>query len=95
MRSVGYRQVWQHLEGEFDRNELKDRAIYATRQLAKRQMTWLRSWPECSVFDCFDPRFRGGSTKSSAALVNGPGSEFSRMNFSAFAEKCLIGEKVA
>ncbi|OGA34075.1 MAG: tRNA (adenosine(37)-N6)-dimethylallyltransferase MiaA [Betaproteobacteria bacterium RIFCSPLOWO2_12_FULL_62_13b] len=59
MRSVGYRQVWQHLEGELDRDELKDRAIYATRQLAKRQMTWLRSWPECSVFDCFAPALSG------------------------------------
>lgn len=43
MRSVGYRQAWQHLRGEFDARELLDRGIYATRQLAKRQITWLRS----------------------------------------------------
>lgn len=46
MRSVGYRQVWQHLEGQFDAETMRDKAIIATRQLAKRQMTWLRSWPE-------------------------------------------------
>jgi tRNA dimethylallyltransferase len=44
MRAVGYRQVWQHLEGEFGLTELRERAIAATRQLAKRQLTWLRSF---------------------------------------------------
>ncbi len=43
MRSVGYRQIWQHLCGEIDYNMMKERAIIATRQLAKRQLTWLRS----------------------------------------------------
>ncbi len=42
MRSVGYRQVWLHLEGEFDADQCFQRALYATRQLAKRQLTWLR-----------------------------------------------------
>lgn len=42
MRAVGYRQVWQHLEGAFDEAELALRGVYATRQLAKRQITWLR-----------------------------------------------------
>jgi len=42
MRAVGYRQAWQHLAGEYDREELKIRAKAATRQLAKRQLTWLR-----------------------------------------------------
>ena len=45
MRSVGYRQVWQHLNGEMDYDTMVERAIIATRQLAKRQITWLRSWP--------------------------------------------------
>lgn len=54
MRAVGYRQAWQHLDGEFDRSELKNRGVYATRQLAKRQMTWLRSWRGSLSFDCFD-----------------------------------------
>jgi len=43
MRSVGYRQLWQHLCGEIDYNMMKERAIVSTRQLAKRQLTWLRS----------------------------------------------------
>jgi tRNA dimethylallyltransferase len=43
MRSVGYRQAWQHLQGEFDARELHDRGVFATRQLAKRQITWLRA----------------------------------------------------
>jgi len=45
MRCVGYRQVWSYLEGEYGRDELRDRAVAATRQLAKRQLTWLRSLP--------------------------------------------------
>ena len=43
MRSVGYRQVWQHLDGDFDYDEMLFKGIVATRQLAKRQLTWLRS----------------------------------------------------
>lgn len=46
MRSVGYRQMWAWLRGEYDREEMIQRAIVATRQLAKRQMTWLRSEAE-------------------------------------------------
>lgn len=45
MRSVGYRQVWQYLDGECDYATMRERGIAATRQLAKRQMTWLRNWP--------------------------------------------------
>jgi tRNA dimethylallyltransferase len=44
MRAVGYRQVWEMLEGATDRRTMRDRAVTATRQLAKRQMTWLRSF---------------------------------------------------
>ena len=43
MRSVGYRQFWKYLDGEYSRQEARDRALFATRQLAKRQLTWLRS----------------------------------------------------
>lgn len=42
MRAVGYRQAWCHLEGEYDQAEMRERAVAATRQLAKRQYTWLR-----------------------------------------------------
>ena len=43
LRAVGYRQAWQHLDGGYDADEFRARAIFATRQLAKRQITWLRS----------------------------------------------------
>ena len=46
MRAVGYRQVWDYLEGKTSKEEMRSRAVIATRQLAKRQMTWLRSFPE-------------------------------------------------
>lgn len=52
MRSVGYRQVWSHLAGEHDLQTSRYRALVATRQLAKRQITWLRS--ESGLFSC-DP----------------------------------------
>ena len=46
VRSVGYRQAWSYLEGEIDFDTMREQAIAATRQLAKRQLTWLRSWPD-------------------------------------------------
>jgi tRNA dimethylallyltransferase len=46
IRSVGYRQAWSHLSGEVDFATMREQAIAATRQLAKRQLTWLRTWPE-------------------------------------------------
>ena len=51
MRCVGYRQAWAYLQGEYDEAELLNRGIYATRQLAKRQLTWLRSMDVVEV-DC-------------------------------------------
>lgn len=45
MKSVGYRQVWEYLDGHYDYETMVDRAVIATRQLAKRQFTWLRGWP--------------------------------------------------
>ncbi|MDR5867340.1 tRNA (adenosine(37)-N6)-dimethylallyltransferase MiaA [Halomonas koreensis] len=51
MKSVGYRQAWAHLEGEIDRATLRHRGIVATRQLAKRQLTWMRGWPELHWVD--------------------------------------------
>jgi tRNA dimethylallyltransferase len=47
MRCVGYRQMWAHLSGECDADEMRRRALAATRQLAKRQYTWLRAEPDC------------------------------------------------
>ncbi|WP_198559812.1 tRNA (adenosine(37)-N6)-dimethylallyltransferase MiaA [Colwellia sp. 12G3] len=46
IRCVGYRQMWQYLDGEFDHDEMIFRGVCATRQLAKRQLTWLRNWPD-------------------------------------------------
>ncbi|MDX1505351.1 MAG: tRNA (adenosine(37)-N6)-dimethylallyltransferase MiaA [Spongiibacter sp.] len=46
VRAVGYRQLWQHLHGELSYDEALERALIASRQLAKRQMTWLRAWPD-------------------------------------------------
>jgi tRNA dimethylallyltransferase len=47
MRAVGYRQMWAHLDGAYDQATMRERAIIATRQLAKRQYTWLRAEPDC------------------------------------------------
>jgi tRNA dimethylallyltransferase len=51
MRAVGYRQLWSFLEGDYSLEEAGQRALYATRQLAKRQITWLRSESDLTVFD--------------------------------------------
>ena len=51
MRSVGYRQIWQHLDGETTLDEAGTKALFATRQLAKRQITWLRSESDLNSFD--------------------------------------------
>ncbi|RTE86798.1 MULTISPECIES: tRNA (adenosine(37)-N6)-dimethylallyltransferase MiaA [Gammaproteobacteria] len=51
MRCVGYRQMWQYLDGEMDYDTMREKGIIATRQLAKRQMTWLRSWPALNWID--------------------------------------------
>jgi len=52
MRCVVYRQAWQLLEGEVDMATMRDQGMAATRQLAKRQLTWLRSMPDVQTIDC-------------------------------------------
>jgi tRNA dimethylallyltransferase len=52
IRAVGYRQVWQYLQGMYDLEQMIERGIIATRQLAKRQLTWLRSMPDLTTLDC-------------------------------------------
>jgi len=54
MRCVGYRQVYAMLDGSLPAAELRERGIFATRQFAKRQLTWLRSMPELECIDCLD-----------------------------------------
>lgn len=62
MRAVGYRQVWQFLDGEIGRAQMRERATAATRQLAKRQLTWLRSFRNLLQLDA------GGPKDAAAAL---------------------------
>jgi tRNA dimethylallyltransferase len=66
MRSVGYRQLWQHLDGETTLKEAGEKALFATRQLAKRQITWLRSESE---LQSFDPLEAGVIDAISASLI--------------------------
>ncbi|MNT02959.1 tRNA dimethylallyltransferase [compost metagenome] len=54
---VGYRQVWEYLDGDADFATMRERGIAATRQLCKRQLTWLRSTPERLVVDCLAPGY--------------------------------------
>jgi tRNA dimethylallyltransferase len=73
IRAVGYRQAWEHLDGQTDAAEFRDRAIFATRQLAKRQITWLRSDYGARLFD---PDRPGLATRAAAAVqlfLDGPG----------------------
>ena len=55
MRCVGYRQVWEAQDGTSPRSEMRDRGIYATRQLAKRQITWIGNTLKPEIFDCLSP----------------------------------------
>ena len=57
IRSIGYRQAWSYLEGKISAEEMRERAIIATRQLAKRQLTWLRSEQDIVVHDCLNNNF--------------------------------------
>lgn len=56
LRSVGYRQVWEYLNGDYDYDTMVEKALAATRQLAKRQLTWLRSWPDLTELDNKDEK---------------------------------------
>ena len=67
MRCVGYRQVWEMLEGHLPKAELRDRGIYATRQFAKRQLTWFNSFGDVELVDCED----SGITKTVTDKVEG------------------------
>ncbi|WP_267961964.1 tRNA (adenosine(37)-N6)-dimethylallyltransferase MiaA [Shewanella sp. AS1] len=54
MRCVGYRQVWQYLEGDYDHATMVEKSVAATRQLAKRQLTWLRGWADLNWLESGD-----------------------------------------
>ncbi|ELU00115.1 hypothetical protein CAPTEDRAFT_90108, partial [Capitella teleta] len=63
IRSVGYRQAWSYLDGELSYDEMVERGIIATRQLAKRQLTWLRSWPDVHWLDTLSENLSGDALK--------------------------------
>jgi tRNA dimethylallyltransferase len=64
IRSVGYRQVWQYLSQEIGFDVMVERGVIATRQLAKRQITWLRGWPSLQNFDSDDKNLIDGVLRS-------------------------------
>ena len=68
MRSVGYRQVWQYFQGELTHEAMVERGIIATRQLAKRQLTWLRAMPQVEVFDCINSHLKDEVLNLCAAI---------------------------
>ena len=63
IRAVGYRQAWDYLEGNCTYEEMTELGIIATRQLAKRQITWLRSWPDLHWLDTNDPKLLQSALK--------------------------------
>lgn len=69
LRAVGYRQVWQHLGGEFDLDEARRRALFATRQLAKRQITWLRGDFDAIAIDPFEPAHAAKAVRAVEAFL--------------------------
>ncbi|MCC7248986.1 MAG: tRNA (adenosine(37)-N6)-dimethylallyltransferase MiaA [Lysobacter sp.] len=75
LRAVGYRQAWEHLDGLADAREFRDRAIFATRQLAKRQLTWLRG---DLALRWFDPQADAAALQDAIGLFMRPASALSR-----------------
>lgn len=69
MRCVGYRQAWEYLDGAIDYATMRDKGIFATRQLCKRQLTWLRSMPERTVIDCCAPDATEQAVRAIEAVV--------------------------
>ncbi len=70
LRSVGYRQIWEYLEGKLSFEEMKTKTVTATRQLAKRQITWLKRWKEAEWFDSGNERFKDSVTHAVNILIN-------------------------
>jgi tRNA dimethylallyltransferase len=68
MRCVGYRQMWQYLAGDFDYLTMIKKGVVATRQLAKRQLTWLRHWPHLHHYDTLDTNIASNVLKLLARI---------------------------
>jgi tRNA dimethylallyltransferase len=69
IRAVGYRQAWEYLDGQTDAAEFRDRGVFATRQLAKRQITWLRGELDARVIDPDCPGFDAVATEALALFL--------------------------
>lgn len=63
VRCVGYRQMWEYFEGQWDYPTMIEKGVIATRQLAKRQITWLRSWENLHYFESADPNLTNNALK--------------------------------
>lgn len=74
VRCVGYRQLWDFLDGKVDMNTAVEQAVAATRQLAKRQLTWLRSQPERHAIDCLAPDATTRAVDKIASIWPAPAS---------------------
>jgi tRNA dimethylallyltransferase len=72
MRMVGYRQVIEYLQGKTDYDEMRTRAVNATRQLAKRQLTWIRGYPGVETLECLET----GLTRRGLGLIGSKLSQF-------------------
>jgi len=68
VRCVGYRQIWSYLSGECSLEQAVEQAIAATRQLAKRQLTWLRAQPDRTIVDCLAPDAAGQVAEHAARI---------------------------
>lgn len=70
IKAVGYRQVWDYLNGEYDEDTMRQKGVIATRQLAKRQYTWLRKWPNLAWFDSNNEQQRNALYGQLAKICN-------------------------
>ena len=75
MRCVGYRQVWAYLDGLTDYDTMRDKGVFATRQLCKRQLTWLRAMPERTVIDCCAPDATHQALRAIESVLVHPASQ--------------------
>jgi tRNA dimethylallyltransferase len=73
IRCVGYRQAWESLDGLYPMDALRERGIAATRQLAKRQITWLRSMPDRHAIACDAPDAQQQLLQAALAVVDAAG----------------------
>lgn len=69
MRCVGYRQMWEYFDGVWGYDEMVEKGIIATRQLAKRQVTWLRSWDNLNSFETGDPNLIKNTLKLLEGII--------------------------